>query len=132
MIDIDGITIDLAHHGPPPGSRKWLEGNEMRYYLRSRMMEDVLNRQDPPVLYLRFHYHRYWKEIVSILTDAGEFTSTMLLCPSFCMTDDYAMKVVKSPNKFYSGAVLLEIVDGRIVTIVPKVTALDIRIADKL
>ena len=131
-LDIDGVIIDVAHHGPPPGSRKWLEGNELRYHLRSRMMDEIMNQKVPPSLYLRFHYHRYMKETVSVLTDKEEFTSTIILCPSFCMADDYAIKVVKSPDKFYSGGIILEIVDGKLMNMIPKVVALDIRIADKI
>ena len=63
---IQNVIFDAAHHGPSSGIREWTQGNQLRYYLRSLMIHDVLRGRHPPHLVLRAHFHKYWPENVRI------------------------------------------------------------------
>lgn len=124
---IDGMTVDISHHGPPPGSRIWLKGNEARYYLRSLMMDEFSAGNIPPRLVFRGHYHRYVKETIDIEW-GGEFhTSTIIITPSFSFPNGYARQVVRSPSRVTHGMVVCEIVDGELLRVIPLIKTLDIR-----
>jgi len=43
---LDGLKIDLAHHGPPPGVRYWLKGNLLRLYAQSIMARPLPHAGD--------------------------------------------------------------------------------------
>ena len=80
-----GIFIDYAHHGPYPGSRNWLKGNEARYYLRSIMIGELNSGNIPPHIVLRGHYHEYVKEYLSIIANGTEHESWITIIPSMDM-----------------------------------------------
>jgi hypothetical protein len=126
LITINGMDVDISHHGPPPGSRKWLEGNEVRYYLRDLMMRDLMEGKIPPRMVFRGHYHQYVQESLTISN--GTFhTSTLILTPSFTFPNGYARKVVRSPSRITHGMVVVEIVDGQPLKIHPLLKTIDIR-----
>ena len=112
LADIDGFTVDFAHHGPPTGSRTWLRGNEARYYLRNIMLSEIQNGNVPPQLFLRGHYHSYIKEYLCI-DDAGtERESWMVVMPSMCMLGDYGRMATRSAFNITNGMIAVEIING--------------------
>lgn len=127
LLDVDGMTLDVAHHGPPPGSRQWLRGNEMRYYLRDIMMNEILAGNVPPRVVLRGHYHEFWKETVNIKDSGKWYESTIIMTPSLTFIDDYARQVARSPARITHGIVLLEVVDGELLRTLPLTKTLDVR-----
>jgi len=131
LITINGMEVDISHHGPPPGSRKWLEGNEVRYYLRDLMLRDLIEGKVPPRMVFRGHYHQYVQESLTISN--GTFhTSTLVLTPSFTFPNGYARKVVRSPSRITHGMVVVEIVDGQPLRIHPLLKTIDIRTREVL
>jgi hypothetical protein len=132
LADIDGLGVDYAHHGPFPGSRKWLKGNEARYYLRSIMMDDIMSGKTPPRLVLRAHYHEWIKETLEITVGNKTYESTLVITPSFCMVGDYAMQAVRSPNGITNGMAAFEIVDGELIRVHRLTKSLDIRTRETL
>lgn len=130
--DIDGMTLDISHHGPPPGSRNWLTGNEARYYLRSLMMDELSAGNVPPRLVFRGHYHRYIQETIT-LEWGGKFnTSTIIITPSFTFPNGYTRQAVRSPARVTHGMVVCEIVDGKLLEVKPLMKTLDIRTKEVL
>jgi hypothetical protein len=127
LINFYGVSCDFSHHGPPPGRRTWLEGNEARYYLRSLMLAELVENRLPARLVVRAHYHSYVKEAISMMVNGSEVQSTIVVCPSLCMTDDYARKVVKSPHRISLGGLFFEIIDGRLTDVHVAVKTTDIR-----
>lgn len=125
--DIDGMTVDISHHGPPPGSRNWLTGNEVRYYLRSLMMDEFQAGNIPPRLLFRGHYHQYVQETLTIEWGGRYHTSTLVITPSFTFPNGYTRQRVKSPPRVTHGMVVTEIVDGEPLRIIPLKKTLDIR-----
>ena len=111
LFDIDGLSVDAAHHGPGPGSRSWLTGNVARYYLRSLMMAAIVADQYPPELVLRGHYHTKVDEVVTV----GDYESRIIVCPSMCFLSDYARQATKSIPRVTVGGALFEIDNGHVI-----------------
>jgi len=114
LCNIHGVTIDYAHHGPTPGSRSWLRGNEARYYLRSLMMDEIALGNIPARLVLRGHYHTYTKETVVIPFRGEEYESTLCILPAMCMLGDYGRQATRSAFVTTVGMVAFEIIDGKL------------------
>lgn len=47
------MRVDYAHHGPSAGIREWTEGNQLRYYAKSKVIGDVMRNKKPPRLIVR-------------------------------------------------------------------------------
>ncbi len=114
LLDIDGFTIDYAHHGPNVGIRKWLEGNELRYYLRSIMIGEVLEGRTPPHLVLRGHYHVYRKEYLEMTANGKTYESWAVILPGFTFKDDYTRRATRSEFKQNLGMMAFEVIDGHL------------------
>jgi hypothetical protein len=111
LIEINGITIDCAHHGPGPGSRNWLSGNVARFYLRDLMQWEIMSGNKPPDMVLRGHYHT---PVHELLETKGR-TSELFVLPSFSMMGDHAIQVTQSKYEITHGFLVTEIVDGVII-----------------
>lgn len=109
------ITLDTAHHGPFPGSRRYLEGNVARLYLRDAMMGDLGLGKEPANIYLRAHYHRKIEERVSFDWQGKSYASWLLETPSFCGLDTFARKTARSPISQTHGLIALEVLNGKMV-----------------
>ena len=127
LLTMAGMDVDISHHGPPPGSREWLKGNEARYYLRSLMMQEIVAGKKPPRLVVRGHYHEDIEEMLIVKANGNRFKSTLIITPSFTFIDEYARKVARSPSRITHGMIMIEIVDGEILRSVPMTKTLDIR-----
>jgi hypothetical protein len=123
LLDVNGFVIDYAHHGPSMGGRKWLEGNELRYYLRSIMIGEILNGDKPPDLVIRGHYHTYRREFLEVNGNA----SWIILLPGFTFKDDYTRKATRSESKQSIGIIACEIMDGVLVNTHRFIRTIDIR-----
>lgn len=129
--DIAGFTLDYSHHGPNTGSRKWLEGNEARYYLRDLMMKEFSMGNRPPNLVLRGHYHERVKEYLSIVWTGIEHESWLYVMPSMCMIGDFGRKATKSRHLITNGIIIYEVIDGKLYDIHEFKKTLDIRTKEK-
>jgi hypothetical protein len=128
LLTVGGVTVDYAHHGPGPGGREWLRGNEARFYLRNLMMAEVGRGEVPPRLVLRGHVHTYTKET---LEWAGH-ESTLIITPAYCMLGDHARKAIKSPHLIGNGHVVIEIEGGEVQKIHKLVSTVDMRTKEEL
>jgi len=127
----NGQVIDVAHHGPFPGGRKWLRGNGARYYLRSAMMEELVDGQTPPRLYARAHYHEWVRETVRVRSNGQDVVSDLVITPSYSGIDDYVRRATRSKRKIDHGLVVCVFEDG-LREIVPLYEELDIRTRETL
>lgn len=126
-LDIDGFKIDYAHHGPNIGTRVWLTGNEMRLYLRSIMMREIMDRHDPPDLVMRGHYHTYHREYLEINTAKKAYGSWIVLLPGFTFKDDYTRRATKSEFKQGFGILVFELVNGKLHEMHKFIRSVDLR-----
>jgi len=127
LITVGGMTADISHHGPTPGSRNWLKGNEARYYLRSLMMDELMAGQAPPRLVVRGHYHTWCRETLSIDFNGVEYTSTLVILPSYTFPNGFARQMIRSPARVTHGMMAAEAVDGGLLRIYPLRHTIDIR-----
>jgi len=132
LADVDGVLIDYAHHGPPPGSRAWLTGNNLRYYIRSLMMDELVRHRAVPRVVLRAHYHTYQRETVRVPSGAGEAVTDGVLTPAYCGLSEFAQQATRSAYLIGCGLVALEIEDGRLVDIHAMQRTVDLRREEKL
>lgn len=128
LLDIDGYKIDYAHHGPPPGRRSWLKGNEARYYLRDRMMREIIAGRKPPDLYHRAHYH---EPVIEWLKVNG-FESHLIITPSYSFPGAWTRQATKSINEVVNGMMVLEIEDGKLLNIHELIERTDIRTKERI
>lgn len=129
---IDGVLFDVAHHGPVPGSRKWLEGNEFRYYIKSMVIQELLRGEEPPRVIVRAHHHQYVRETVRVRADGREYVVDGVILPSYCGLTDYGRQALRSPFLLSNGLVAAEIVDGRLADLHPFVRTVDLRTQEAL
>jgi hypothetical protein len=121
------FVVDFSHHGANTGSRTWLTGNEMRYYLRSIMIRELMDGKTPADLYLRGHYHTYMREYLEIAANGNTHESWMVLLPGFTFKDDYTRRVTRSEFKQSIGMVAFELLDGKLYDTHKLVRTVDIR-----
>lgn len=127
LIDIAGLTVDYSHHGPGPGSRKWLEGNIATYYLRDRMLGELLRGKKPAKLYLRAHFHTWAKAFWNVAIDDADYTSMICLMPSMCGLGAFGRQVTRSVDHITNGALAFEIYSGEIYRVHRWTKTIDIR-----
>ena len=132
LAKVGGITVDYTHHGPGTGSRNWLKGNEVRYYMKSLIQDEIDLGNTPPDLIIRGHYHEYIEEYYVKLFMEHRYKTEMCIVPSYCGIDDHARQVTKSKYILQHGMVAYEIVDGKILDTVPLFETIDIRTKEKL
>ncbi len=128
LFDVDGVTFDVAHHGPFPGSRKWLEGNVARYYLWDYMMTELLAGRTPARILYRAHYHTWIPpETLRMEADGDEHISELALSPSYCGLGDHGRQATRSTHGQTHGLTVREIVDGQAVARHTFKRSLDVR-----
>jgi len=116
LLTVDGVTFEVAHHGPGGGSRKWLEGNIVRRYLQSLMMSELIAGETPAQMVLRAHHHVERHEVVSVFDGKGnKYTSEMILIPPLCGVTHYARQRAQSPGTLHIGMYAFQCQDGKIV-----------------
>lgn len=121
LLNVMGIEVDYAHHGPSQGIREWTKGNQLRYYLKSLMSGHLKNGHEPPAAVFRSHYHYPHREIVSEFIESDQpgrprtVESRIYLTPSMTGMNDYAYQASRSNSKIYNGFMVLEIENGKIV-----------------
>lgn len=111
--NFDGYRIDYAHHGPHPGTRVWLDGNQLRYYAKDIMLRSILHAEDPPDAIIRAHYHTFRHEVVEF-TGHKTWRTHIWVLPCYCGLSDHARQAVRSPTRVDVGMIALEIVDGEL------------------
>lgn len=132
LLDIDGVTIDYAHHGAGPGIREWTAGNQCRYYLKSLIHSEWKAGREPPRLVLRGHYHTYRREKVfeDLACETREFD--MVLMPSYCGMGDHGHQATRSAWLQTHGMVAFELSCGQIVDAHAFTRTLDLRTKEAL
>jgi hypothetical protein len=127
LLNIRGVNFDIAHHGPGPGIRKWLQGNILRYYVRSLVIQALMEQEPVPDVLLRWHFHQYVPDTHEFRSNGQTYTTLARICPSYSYIDDHARKVVKSPSKLTVGMLAFELVDGKVKSEHEFLSSIDLR-----
>jgi len=128
LMEIGGVTFDVAHHGPYPGSREWLRGNVARLYLVDLMLREIANGNTPPRVVVRSHYHSF----VRVEAEVGRYRSVLYVLPSYTLIGDYAHKAARSPDRVTNGLLALEVGEGEILREHRLMETIDIRTREQL
>ena len=129
---VDGVVIDVAHHGPGGGIRKWTDGNVARYTLKSLVLEEMVNGDPVPRIVVRAHHHRLIWETVRIESKLGRTTADVIVVPGYCGINPHSRKITRSTITQTHGLVLLEIADGKLVQVHPLTETIDLRVTETL
>lgn len=137
LANVDGVSIDYAHHGPSTGIRIWTEGNQLRYYAKSIMLQELARGNEPPRVVLRSHYHKAMWETVRVRRDDVNgivtfWTADFLVLPAYCGLSEHGQQVSQSKYLITDGMVALEIVDGELFKIHPFARTQDLRTEEVL
>ena len=127
---IEGVKCNFAHHGAFPGSRKWLEGNVMRYNARSTMLDYITRGETPIQLMERSHYHRAFHETVRVKRRGGqEYVCETLLSPAYSLASEFALRAKVEKELVLSdlGMYVYVIEDGKLAIGKELVVAHDVR-----
>ncbi len=114
LFQIGEEGVDCAHHGPGPGIRKWLDGNVLRLYARSIMMDSLMRGERPPALLVRGHRHRYRHETVRVYFGAQEFVTEAYILPSYSGLTHHARQTTQSVHWLGTGLLAAEFEDGQL------------------
>ena len=131
LATVDGVLIDYAHHGPSTGIRQWTKGNQLRYYLKSLMNQEIDMGNTPPRIVLRAHYHEAGWETDRIFGKRF-WQSDILIIPAYCGITEFAKQVTKSTYMLACGIWGIEIIDGHVKEIRPFWRQIDTRRKEEL
>lgn len=123
-----GFTIDYAHKGPFPGSRKHLEGNQARYYLTDYMIRELTEFSREPVdLVLRAHYHEPIVEFRWLRNKNGWHRSALIISPCMKFPGEYDKNVTRNRFDYTVGMMAVEVIDGEIHRVHDIIKTVDVR-----
>ncbi len=114
QVKINGRLIYIAHKGPALGSRTWLTGNVLRYYLKDLYLTCLENATDKPAAVVFSHRHRW---IEPELANGIMGFST----PSFQGPTWYSAGLLAAEWVSNIGMLILIIDDGRLSWTCPRI-----------
>lgn len=132
LLNIQENLIDYAHHGPGVGIRDWLNGNEVRFYLRNILYGEQKNGGIPPKLILRGHVHGFAHESIYRLENDHLEKSSITILPSMCGMSEFAKQGGKSPSRLINGTMIYEISKDGISDPIPTIKIADIRFKENI
>ena len=112
--NVDGFEIEYAHQGAFTGSKHHLIGNVAHQFLRDKMTTELLGGKTPPGLYGYGHYHEWINVAETISIGDKDYTSTLLVFPSFNFPNMWTTTATRAKSRFTHGVVALEIIDGKL------------------
>lgn len=124
---VNGTMVDYAHHGPGAGIRQWTSGNVAGHYLKSLMLEELVNGDVVPRVVLRAHVHRAIRRTERLETKRGTVESDIVVCPGYCGIGPYARCAARSPLTQTHGCVAVVCDDGREPEVHQFSTMIDVR-----
>lgn len=103
--DVDTL-IDISHHGPSKGVRKWLEGNQFRFYMRDILLRKSLRRKRLPDIISRAHTHGKLEEFLSL--DGHRCWG--FITPPLQFPSGFVRQITRSVDEVEMGMLMVEII----------------------
>lgn len=120
-LEIGGVTFDVAHHGPGVGSRYWLDGNTLLWYLRDLVLRDAMEMgEQPPDVVLRFHFHSYARATHHYTYHQEMRMVRGFVHPALCGMNYYAQKATRSRATSHVGLLLFHVSDGQVIEVIDR------------
>lgn len=114
VVNINGVTVDYAHHGPPVGRRSWTKANSAWHYLRSEMKDELDSGNQPPDLYVRGHVHSQVEVSYTEFRRGKKYQSNLIVVPAMCGISAYARQSTRSIPRITNGCACIEVINGKI------------------
>jgi hypothetical protein len=114
LLDIDGFTIDVAHHGAHPGIRNWTRGNVLRFYATSILRDSIDLGEPIPHALLRAHQHEFTYTRAIHQTNGVIWDMPAWITYPYCFIGSHAQKVIRSPGHMGVGTLALELINGKL------------------
>ena len=115
MLNVYGVEMNIAHHGPSSGRRIWTYGNELRSYTRTIVLDALISRGKgenvvlPDVL-IRSHVHH---KIDEPCKDYGHACRSFIT-PAWQWKTEYAHGIVSHEDIADVGGLIVDIDDGEV------------------
>lgn len=103
--DVDTL-IDISHHGPSKGIRKWLEGNQFRFYMRDILLRKSLRKKRLPDVISRAHTHGRLTEFLEL----ENHPCWGFITPPMQFPSGYVRQVTRSIDEVEMGMLMLEVI----------------------
>lgn len=127
-LTIAGVEFDLAHKGPAPGKRQWLDANELRFYVRSIMERALVNGKKPPAVVARGHYHERRFAHVHEHLESGVVDTWGIILPAYAIfKDDYTNHATQAKSHMNAGTVVVEFRNGKVIEVHDFTHTMDLR-----
>lgn len=127
LLEVAGVGVDVAHHGPTPGVRAWTAGNQLRHYTRSLLWDDLSRGVTPPRVVIRSHYHTYTHVVEVVQFGEREWEADAYVLPAYCGLTEFGVQATRSAYLIGCGLLVLELEDGRLVGRHPLHRVVDLR-----
>lgn len=112
--NVDGVVMDVDHHGPPPGGTVWVDGDALRRYTKNVMLRDLLAGKEPPQVLVRAHYHRGIHETVRVQAGNRTHVCEAFVLPCYCGLTHYARQASRSGAELSCGMVAVVVENGAV------------------
>ena len=89
LLKVNGVLLDIAHHGGTVGSRAWTKQNGMRHTLMSFYFQSLEDKTDIPRYWVRSHKHEY----IHAFYEGKQGIIDGFVTPSFQFKTGFAYKV---------------------------------------
>lgn len=109
-LKVNEFLIDVAHHGPGPGSRAWTKENSLYHTIKSVYFNSLEEGMEIPRAWIRGHYHQF---IDPPSYTGNHGTITGFLAPAFQLITPFGIKVSKG-LKLASIGMLILIIDNEL------------------
>lgn len=118
-LNVDGVLLDVAHHGPGPGVRAWTKENSLYHTVKSIYLDCIEESRPVPDAWVRSHFHQW----VNPQTYSGNHgTITGFLTPAFQLTTPFGIKKSKAIKNASVGMLIIVVKDGKLTWECPHVT----------
>lgn len=114
LLTVDGLRVDVSHHGPGAGMRNWTRGNVFELYARSILMDDLNADRQPPNLLLRAHKHEFTAAHALHQVKGNVWKLPAFIVPPYCFIGSHAQKVMNSPSMMGVGTMAFEVINGKL------------------
>jgi len=89
LLKINGVLLDIAHHGGSVGKRAWTSENGMRNLIKSFYLQSLEDKTELPRYWVRSHLHQY---VYSGIYSGKHGSIEGFVTPSFQFKTGYAYK----------------------------------------
>lgn len=132
LLSVGGFRFDVAHHGAGAGIRAWLRGNVFDLYLKSILMDCLMNGTERPDMVLRAHVHTPTKGVGRLQSGGQVWELPGWISGPYCFIGGHGQQAAKSPGGMTISMMAFEIVDGRLLETHQFTRSVDLRVKEAI